>query len=135
VRDFVTKGGVLFIDSCGGGKEFLSNVRSQLIDKLSPTAPPEPLPGNHIVIQGGEPGMEKAAPLRVRAFATESLAGATPPPIQFLQLGDGVIIISQLDVTSGLLGTSTWGIVGYQPSVSQAFMRNVVFWSLKLPPR
>jgi hypothetical protein len=135
IREFVNKGGVLFIDSCGGGKEFASNVRTQLLDKISPSRAPEPLPGNHIIIQGGDPGMQKAAPLRTRAYTTEALAGANPPPLQYIPIGDGMVIISQMDVISGLLGTSTWGIIGYQPTVSQAIMRNVVMYSLKLPPR
>jgi hypothetical protein len=135
LREFVRKGGVLFIDSCGGGKEFASNIRSQLLDKLNPSTPLAPMAGGHVIIQGTEPGMEKAAPLRTRAYTTEALQGAPPPPLQSMRIGDGQVIFSELDVISGLLGTSTWGIIGYQPTVSQALMRNTMLWSIKVPPR
>ena len=44
--------------------------------------------------------------------------------------GKGAAIVSDLDLTSGLLGTQTLGIVGYDPAYAHAFVRNVILWTL-----
>jgi hypothetical protein len=36
------------------------------------------------------------------------------------------VIYTPLDLSSGLLGTSTWGILGYAPDYSEALARNIV---------
>ena len=74
--------------------------------ELGPAHPPH--------VTGGIPG-------------TEDLASAAPPlgnpaprprgaPLQVLTAGKGHVIVSPLDITSGLLGTDTGGIVGYEPA-------------------
>jgi hypothetical protein len=42
------------------------------------------------------------------------------------KLGKGRVIFTSLDVTSGLLGTNSWGVTGYLPEYSEALMQNVV---------
>ena len=41
---------------------------------------------------------------------------------------------SKLDIVSGLLGTQTWGIMGYVPAWSESFMRNAIFWTMDGQP-
>ena len=41
------------------------------------------------------------------------------------------MIVSDLDLTSGLLGTGTWGIAGYQPQYAQDFVKNLVLWTIE----
>jgi hypothetical protein len=43
-------------------------------------------------------------------------------------LGKGRVIYSSLDLTSGLLGTNTWSILGYKPAYAQSFVKNVMLW-------
>ena len=52
------------------------------------------------------------------------------PPIDAIYAGKGTVLISRLDVTSGLLGTGTWGILGYDPAYAQSFMKNAIFWTV-----
>jgi hypothetical protein len=47
----------------------------------------------------------------------------------------GAVILSSLDLTSGLLGTNTWGVLGFEPAYAQALVKNVVFWSLDGAPQ
>jgi hypothetical protein len=34
-----------------------------------------------------------------------------------------------MDLTNGLLGANTWGIVGYDPAYASALMKNILLWS------
>ena len=38
-------------------------------------------------------------------------------------------MFSRLDVTTGLLGTESWGIVGYDPAYAQALVKNAILWA------
>jgi hypothetical protein len=134
VRTFLQRGGILFVDSCGGQKPFADAVRSQLIAKLAPGQQLVPMSQDHSFLLEALPGMLKLAPLQTRSFTGEAL-GENVPQLQTMRVGAGMVIFSDLDVTSGLLGTATWGIIGYQPQTSNGLMRNAVLWSLRPPPR
>ena len=41
-------------------------------------------------------------------------------------VGKGRVVFSAVDVCSGLLGTNTWGIVGYLPEYSEAVVKNLI---------
>ena len=41
-----------------------------------------------------------------------------------MKLGKGRVIFTPLDVTSGLIGTNTWGILGYTPEYAEAMVTN-----------
>ena len=45
------------------------------------------------------------------------------------QFDEGAVIISELDLTSGLLGTNAWSILGYKPAYAQSFVKNVLLWT------
>jgi hypothetical protein len=51
------------------------------------------------------------------------------PQLRVLDAGRGRVVISSLDLTSGLLGTNTWGIVGYDPTTCAQVMSNALLWS------
>jgi hypothetical protein len=135
LRLFVHKGGVLFIDAAGGSRALAEKIRSEVLRKLVPSGAPAPLRPDHPILAGSIEGMEKALSLKARTFAVQLLGETEPPPITTIALGQGHILFSELDVTSGLLGTSTWGIVGYLPATSQAIAKNIVIWSMRPPPR
>jgi hypothetical protein len=44
------------------------------------------------------------------------------------------VIFSALDLSSGLLGTSTWGVLGYLPEYSEALVRNLVLTTAAAQP-
>jgi hypothetical protein len=47
-----------------------------------------------------------------------------------LRAGRGAVICASLDMTSGLLGTNTWGIAGYRPQYAQNLLKNIVLWAV-----
>ena len=73
-------------------------------------------------------GMTDLTAPRLRAFAADrpNTAGFK---IQQVSAGKGKVIYSPLDLTSGLLGTNTWGIAGYDPAYATAVLKNVVVWT------
>ncbi|HZN65212.1 MAG TPA: DUF4159 domain-containing protein [Tepidisphaeraceae bacterium] len=124
IKAFVEEGGVLLIDSCGGVQSFNDAVRD-LLDKALPGAKGEPLTAEHPLLKstGKEP-----LSLKGRPFTTETMKDKLPD-VTVMQSGKGHVVWSRLDVTTGLLGTGTWGILGYEPDSAQALVRNVLVWS------
>jgi hypothetical protein len=135
MRQFVVRGGVLLIDPCGGSREFTESINKSLVPKLFPSANPAPLPENHPLLAGGGEGMRNLSKPQLRPYAIEA-RGSTAGQLMSFQAGAGVVVISDLDITSGLLGTSTWGIAGYQPAYAQDLVKNLILWTLsRLPER
>ena len=134
MRAYVESGGVLLIDSCGGENAFTGAVRDQLLEKTFADALRQPLPSDHALYKDLSPGKSNPSPLRLRGFAIEHL-GQLAPQVQIFKLGSGYVAFSSLDLTSGLLGTNTWGIMGYEPNSAQTFVRNLVFWADGLQKR
>ena len=66
---------------------------------------------------------------QVRPFVFKAI-GSKIPPVHVLDVGKGAVLISDLDLTSGLLGTNTLGIVGYDPAYAHALVRNSILWTL-----
>jgi hypothetical protein len=46
-----------------------------------------------------------------------------------LKLGHGSAIVTDLDITTGLLGTNTWGILGYRPEYATSLVKNWILYS------
>ena len=84
------------------------------------------------MVTTGPYGMDDLAKPRLRPFAVESLkeAGAGAGAIQTVACGKGHVVLLPLDLTSGLLGTETWGIAGYEPAYAQDLLKNVIFWTV-----
>jgi hypothetical protein len=122
IAKYVNAGGALLIDSTGGRPEFIASVKNDLIRKAFPAAQLSALPPEHPLMQSVKPGL--------RPYALESMS--KPPPLQMAKIGGGYVIFSPIDLTSGLLGTNTWGIVGYAPSTSEQICRNLIEWVGKL---
>jgi hypothetical protein len=128
MRQYVEAGGVLFIDACGGSKSFGDSARRAVL-RAFPDHPFEAISADHKLLNASQPGMFDLSQRRVRAFTKESVpdqAGA----FEILSAGKGHVIFTRLDVTSGLLGTETWGIIGYAPEYCSKFMQNLVLWTL-----
>ena len=128
LRQYVDQGGVLLIDSCGGENGFTQTSRDVLLRGAFAGAEKVPLPPDHPLFSDLKAGLSNPSPLRLRPFAVERL-GQLAPQIQALKLGKGYVVFSALDLTSGLLGTNTWGIVGYDPDSAEKFVRNLFRWA------
>ena len=43
------------------------------------------------------------------------------------------VIVTDLDLTTGLLGAHTWGIVGYHPDYARSLVKNIILWTVDGP--
>ena len=84
---------------------------------------------NHPLLLKGAPGTEDVTKRRLRPDAATRL-GRSAGGLRILSSGKGHVLYTPLDLTSGLLGINTLGILGYDPTYAQALMKNVIFWTL-----
>ena len=126
-REYVDAGGVLLIDACGGGPEFAKSAQQTLVTAAFPDATLSPLPDNHSLLLASRPGADDLRTPLLRPFATQN-GGRSLPLLGFAH-GKGRVILSRLDLTTGLLGTNQWGISGYDPNYAAGLMKNAVLWA------
>jgi len=122
LRQYVEAGGVLLIDSCGGSERFAPSVAA-LLQKLAPTQKPTLMDFKHRLFTPALPAMDDLTRPQLRPYAK------LPPQFLTLSIGKGKVISTPLDLTTGLLGTNTWCISGYQPDYSQKFLKNLILWT------
>ena len=128
MKAYVTGGGVLLIDSCGGSEPFIDSMRKALgtvffDSKLARVTPAHPL------LSKGPPGMTDLGIAKVRMYVTEKV-GQHHGGFEILSAGKGHVILSTMDITSGLLGTDTCGIWGFTADYAHSFVQNAIFWTV-----
>ncbi len=133
LNSYVSSGGVLLADAMSGEKSTVESISTALLAKLSVNA--SNLPSSSPILRGDEHGLAKIDALRLRPYATQMLGTTTAPPLRVARLGQGTILLSDINLTSGLLGTAVWGIVGYQPTTSETLVKNIILWAMHSPPR
>jgi hypothetical protein len=129
LRQYVNQGGVLFIDSTGGNKAFAKAVKNVLLPVTFPGIRLTGLPSGHPVLSGTLPCSDALPKPHVRSY-TASLFSTSLPTVQYATVGKGTIIVSDLDVTTGLLDSGTYGINGYSPDYCQSLVKNVILWAM-----
>ncbi|NNM86131.1 MAG: DUF4159 domain-containing protein [Phycisphaerales bacterium] len=126
IQKYINKGGLLFADGCGGHPEF-ANGFTQLMMKAFPHEPLQKIPDDAPMITGKVPGGVDASKVTYRRFYVSTKGIRSKPGLLGIKIGRRWgVIFSQTDITSGLLGTHTWGILGYSPKSSVALARNIV---------
>jgi hypothetical protein len=133
VRNYVQDGGVLFIDCAGGNGAFALSAIT-LMERAFPRERRQAISARHPLLRGNGECMEDLTRLVVRPYVTTK-SGAVNTNIELLQSGKGSVIFTRLDVTSGLLGTRTWGLLGYSPAYSQGLLKNIVLWASDGQPK
>lgn len=128
VKRYVESGGVLVVDLCGGTGAFDKQLQSDLFRKAFPDVRTEVMSPSHPLLSASRDGMEDLSRPHLRQFATDALGtrGGYPEEIA---AGKGHVIFSSLDITTGLLGTNTWGILGYDPNYAQSLLKNIILWT------
>jgi hypothetical protein len=111
LRRYVSEGGILLIDACGGSANFGQSMTTGLLPKVFADAKMSIVSGEHPLLAGTGEGMENLAKPSLRASAEQKL-GKAAGRIEMYRLGKGRVIYSSIDLTSGLLGTNTWSILG-----------------------
>ena len=128
LRRYVESGGVLLIDSCGGGGAFAQSA-DDLLSRAFPGASPDLVQPTDPLLSPGSDGMQDLSKPRLRPFTVDVL-GSHAGAFRSIRWGAGHVVFTPLDLTSGLLGTQTWGILGYDPAYAQDLMQNVILWAL-----
>jgi hypothetical protein len=128
LRRYVEDGGVLLIDACGGSSEFAAAALNA-IGQAFPGKQLSPISPNHPLLAGGADGMDVLTKPELRSY-TEQKLGRSAARLDTLSVGRGRVLFSNLDLTSGLLGTNTWGILGYHPDYAQKLLKNTLLWTL-----
>lgn len=130
VRAFVENGGTLLVDACGGSAGFYESVSDGLLARAFPAAKPEKPAADHpIFVAAGE---KVSLSPKLRPFTPQVLEDGTRE-LRIFPAGAGHVVVSPIDLTSGLLGTNTWGIAGYEPGSAQAIVRNTLLWAQARP--
>ncbi|MGC8552444.1 MAG: DUF4159 domain-containing protein [Phycisphaerae bacterium] len=130
LRHYLKSGGMLFADAGGGNIDF-TNSFSHLVNELYPGKQLDNLPANCTLYTGAMAGGTAATHVMYRKFYTEREGIHNTPEMLGLKVnGRWVIVFSQDDITSGLLGTNTWGILGYAPASAQALARNIICYAI-----
>jgi hypothetical protein len=133
LRTYVESGGTLIVEAVGGADSaFSDSLQSTILPRAFPTAKFAPLPKEHPMLHATFKGMEDVYAPKLRQYAVQKL-GQTTPPIRFAQVGKGRVIYLPLDTTSGLLGSNTWPILGYDAAEAQALMKNILLWCTENP--
>jgi hypothetical protein len=132
LKRYVEAGGVVLVDTCGGAGPFDNGVRA-LLSAAFPTNYPSTIGPNHPLLNAGRPGMNEILRPRLRPYTVERLGGQAGA-LGLVRAGRGHVVVTNLDVTTGLLGTGTWGILGYEPDACMALMENAIFWTLDGQP-
>jgi hypothetical protein len=131
IRDYVTAGGILLIDPCGGSPAFLKSTFVDFLPHAFPAQTPQDMQPSNPILAGTGEGMSPVN-LRLRPYRSE-LDGMTTIPIEYFTEGKGAVLLSQVDLTTALLGTDTWPINGYTPAASCDLLRNVMLLALEKP--
>lgn len=132
VKAYVEAGGVLFVDQVGGTGPFDRSALDTLLVKAFPGSSPAPLdPTIHPIFRttGPTTGMDDLTHPKLRPFGNRDRVNEAAP-ISAFAAGKGHVVFTPIDVTSGLLGSRTWGVAGLHPDYAAPFVKNLVFWTL-----
>jgi hypothetical protein len=126
IRKFVTDGGVIVVEPTGGRGEFYASARAAIL-KAFPDTQPQRVPEMDALLTQSGPAMDDLGKPRTRTYVKSKGFGATR--LEVLSAGRGKVVLSPLDLTTGLLGCNSWGILGYTPDYSLKLMKNIVLWA------
>jgi hypothetical protein len=130
LRDYVNGGGTLFVEAMGGDPAFAA-AGTRLLQKLFPQAKIGTVPRTYTLYSGAfSPDAVKIGEVEYRKSWTLEHGQQTAPRLQYMTINNRMaVILSNEDITSGLLGTSTWGVGGYTPESALPIARNLVLFA------
>ena len=128
---YVADGGVLLADACGGSVATRRALLERVLPGAFPEITPRALSADHPILAGTLPGMAPLDP-KLRPFAAD-LGGTRTFAVQAVAVGKGLVLFCPVDVTTGLLGTNTWGVNGYDPAAAYGLARNALLYAAERP--
>jgi hypothetical protein len=136
LRAYVSDGGVLMVDAAGSSAAFAESVRTVLLPALGargvPLDPGHPLASGAMGEGYAAFATELGRPIP-NGYAAES-GVIRPAPPTLAAVGKGYVIVSDLDVTTGLLESGVWGYGGYSGRWARGLASNVMLWVMAGTP-
>jgi len=131
IKKYVEAGGVLLVDLCGGSGPFDKSLESSLYFKSFNSTPSHVMSPSHPLLTASGDGMDDLSKPVLRQYAVDLLGRSNGLGLpEEIVAGKGHVILTSLDFTTGLLGTTTWGILGYEPGYAQSLVKNTILWTL-----
>jgi hypothetical protein len=130
IRDYLQRGGTLWLDAAGGSTAAVNAARS-IVQDILPDARIAPLPSDSPIITGLLDNRGRLVRgfdnyrIRYRAFALQRMKPTSRPRLQAVFVNDRpAIVFSEEDITSGVAGLRHWGIFGYDVPSSRQLVLN-----------
>lgn len=127
LREWVSAGGVLVTDAVGGTSAAVAAV-GEVVRRVTGSAEMgEAVPAGSVLLSG-QPWPEfgvDVSRVSVTDYTIAVRGGRLPPPA-VKRVGRGWVVSSELDMTTGLLETDVWQILGYTGVWSRGFVQNLM---------
>lgn len=128
LRKFLEGGGTLIVDAAGGNEAFAESARKQLDDVLK---------GNWDRMTVGDPVFSlsggKIKEITLRRATQRGASRAAKPKLRVKTIGNrSAVLLSELDLTAGLVGYPFPGLSGPIPEDAYRVMRNLILHSAGL---
>jgi len=129
IQQYVARGGTVLVETVGGRGRFAISIEEQLAKVLGTRA--APLGGDDAIISGaGLEGGQDARTVDYRRFAVLTMNVRHRPRVAAFYINSRPsIIVSQEDLTLGVIGVNQWGIIGYTPESARRLMNNIVLYA------
>jgi hypothetical protein len=129
VKKFLADGGTLIVDAAGSSPNFKTSFEKLLQEVTGKAA--TSIPADSKVYTGVGGDSVNAAKTDYRLFYRLTVGNRSTPQLKGVEMdGRWAVIYSEEDITSGLLGTNTWGILGYAPESAVNLARNMLLYAV-----
>lgn len=125
-KTYLAGGGLLLMDAAGGSAEVPASFE-QLIRTIAPDATISPLPLTHPIYHAVNFGGQDIESVDYRRVPNSPVVHIPRLRGAYAQ-GKLIAIISNEDISGGLVGYSHAGLVGYTPASATDLMRNIILW-------
>ena len=121
VKGFVDAGGTLLVDAAGGAAAFATGVDPQVEQWVGGKLETIP-PGDPLFAAGG-----KLGPVKYRPFAVDARGKLDVPRLRGVKVnGRWAAIVSDDDLSAGMVGEQVDGVLGYDPATATDLVRHVL---------
>jgi hypothetical protein len=129
LKKFINDGGTLVCESAGMSPLFKQSLDA-LLGKVLGNVALQQIPLDSKLYNGSIPGSVNATDVEYRLAYRLKVAKKTTPLLQGATInGRFAVIVSDEDITSGLVGVNAWGILGYAPESAQELVRNILLYA------
>ncbi len=129
LRDFIRGGGTLLVDVAGGSRD-TGNALENILQRAFIGELIKPIPIDHPLYTGAGFGGKKITEVTYRRWADEHLPRTRLPRLLGIFVDGRLgVIFSKEDLTFGLTGAETDGVIGYSPESAVDLMRNAVLFA------